>query len=114
MIDGPPERMPAFQISSCNTSLGHSLKKPAENAGFLWVAVPTEIVCSRINGAPSRNRTGKTLRSADFKSAVFTNFTIGALWHLSVRGGLHTAASDLAIFQIPLKKPRKSLIYRAL
>lgn len=35
----------------------------------------------RINecGAPSRNRTGMTARSSDFKSDVSTNFTIGAL-----------------------------------
>lgn len=53
----------------------------------------------QIDGAPSRNRTGKTLRSADFKSAVFTNFTIGAMVPCSLAWTIYSPQQPRNIMQ---------------
>ena len=53
--------------------------KNPHGAGFLGDPGANSSTRNYVIGAPSRNRTGKTAKSADFKSAVFTNFTIGAL-----------------------------------
>ena len=79
------------QRDNCGTA--QELRNRRDSAKF---SQDTEFI-----GAPSRNRTGKALRPADFKSAVFTNFTIGAAKY--ARAGLYTAPGNAASLKHAIK-----------